>query len=197
MTAAYAMQSTFQDGRRMNVGRDRIADTMETFRNRGGRAEHQLAVALEVERVNRLVQATAQPVLTELNVTFAGWQALTALSFDGRHQLPTAKLALRVGAHPTTITRTVDKLVRAGFVERLADPSDRRVQLVTLLPAGDAVQRKIMQHFDDTQFGMRDIPLEDLQEVAGGLRGIRQQMEPQVPTSPAAEASKEPVPVDR
>lgn len=164
----------------MDVGRDRVADTMETFRKRGGNAQHQFSVALEVERVNRLIQAAAQPVLTELNVTFAGWQALTALSFDDRHQLPTAQLAGRVGSHPTTITRTVDKLVRAGYVKRIADPSDRRVQLVTLLPAGDDVQRKVMQHFDDTQFGMRDIDAVELRAVADGLHAIRQLMEPQV-----------------
>lgn len=40
-------------------------------------------------------------------------------------------------------TGTVDRLVKCGFVRRMADPSDRRVIKIRLTPAGTEVVRKI------------------------------------------------------
>jgi DNA-binding MarR family transcriptional regulator len=125
-----------------------------------------------VERINRIVQAAAQPVLAAENLTFAGWQALTALSFHPAKQLPTAKLALRVAAHPTTITRTVDKLERSKYVER-SQGSDRRVTVVTLLPAGEAAQEAVTTSLDSSEFGLGGVSADSLDELAGMLRRVR------------------------
>ena len=126
----------------MDVDRDLIEATQREFQRRGAHSHRQLAVSLEVERINRLVQAAAQPALAAQDLTFAGWQALTALSFHPAKQMATAKLALRVGAHPTTITRTVDRLERSKLVRR-RQATDRRCPGDALIPPGETAREAV------------------------------------------------------
>lgn len=47
-------------------------------------------------------------------------------------------------------TRLVDGLIRGGFVDRVADPDDRRVQLVVLTVAGrHKLDETVASHLDD------------------------------------------------
>ena len=156
----------------LDVDRDLIEATHQEFERRGVHSHRQLAVSLEVERINRLVQAAAPPALAADNLTFAGWQALTALSFHPAKQMPTAKLALRVGAHPTTITRTVDRLERSKLVRR-TQGSDRRVKVVTILAAGESAQEAVAKSMDASEFGLGGVSAESLDELAAMLRQVR------------------------
>jgi DNA-binding MarR family transcriptional regulator len=154
------------------LDRDLIEATQREFQRRGVHAHRQLAVSLEVERINRIVQAAAQPALAAQDLTFAGWQALTALSFHPAKEMPTAKLALRVAAHPTTITRTVDRLERSKYVRR-SRGNDRRVTVVTLLAAGEAAQAAVATALDDNEFGLGGVSADSLEALAGMLRQVR------------------------
>jgi len=166
----------------VDLDRDLIEATQREFQRRGVHAHRQLAVSLEVERINRIVQAAAQPALAAENLTFAGWQALTALSFHPAKEMPTAKLALRVAAHPTTITRTVDRLERSKYVRR-SQGSDRRVTVVTLLPAGEAAQEAVATALDGDEFGLGGVSDDWLDELAGMLRQVRMLVEERIATS--------------
>jgi DNA-binding MarR family transcriptional regulator len=48
------------------------------------------------------------------------------------------ELAEALELDPSTLSRTVDSLVKAGLVSRVDDPSNRRRQIVELLPPGRA-----------------------------------------------------------
>jgi DNA-binding MarR family transcriptional regulator len=57
------------------------------------------------------------------------------------HAVPGRRLAMRelgdaVVISKSGLTGVVDRMARAGLVERIADPDDRRVTLVTLTPSG-------------------------------------------------------------
>jgi DNA-binding MarR family transcriptional regulator len=54
----------------------------------------------------------------------------------------TTALALHVGVDPSTMSRHVSVLDRAGYVTRAADPDDGRAQAVSLTPAGRDVMEK-------------------------------------------------------
>lgn len=166
----------------LDLDRDLIEATQQEFERRGVHAHRQLAVSLEVERINRLVQLAAQPALAAENLTFAGWQALTALSFHAAKQMPTAKLALRVGTHPTTITRTIDRLERSKLVRR-SRGSDRRVTVVSILPAGESAQEAVATSLDSSQFGLGGVSAETLDELAAMLRQVRLLVEGRMDTS--------------
>jgi len=66
--------------------------------------------------------------------------ALGNLHADG--PLGAAELATRLGITRSSVTALVDRLERAGLVERRADPGDRRRLRITLTDAGgEAVRR--------------------------------------------------------
>lgn len=162
-----------------SLDRTPVEATSQEFQRRGFESLLPLTVALEVERIDRAVHAvvTALPALNDAKLTVAGWQALTALSFHPHKEMPTAKLALRVGIHPTTITRTIDRLERLGYVARVRPDHDRRVTTIALLRAGEEAQLSVAAALDDACFGMAEVPEELLEELVGGLRVLREKME--------------------
>ena len=56
-----------------------------------------------------------------------------------------SELAARLHVQPATITRMIQRMERAGFVERRSDPEDQRVSRVYLTEAGRAVQEDVQQ----------------------------------------------------
>ena len=71
------------------------------------------------------------------NLTRAQWRALKRLSHsEGMRQ---AELAEQLELEPIAIGRVIDRLQKAGFVERRADPNDRRAWRLHLTPRAHAV----------------------------------------------------------
>jgi DNA-binding MarR family transcriptional regulator len=58
------------------------------------------------------------------------------LEIDERENASIGELADALELDPSTLSRTADSLVRAGLVSRADDPSNRRRQILELLPAG-------------------------------------------------------------
>ena len=83
-------------------------------------------------------------VLAELELTEALgdvlWQ-LGAISLA----VPMRDLAGRLRCDPSNVTFLADRLEERGLVERRPDPSDRRVKLLALTPAGLAMRTRIVQ----------------------------------------------------
>jgi DNA-binding MarR family transcriptional regulator len=55
------------------------------------------------------------------------------------------ELAARLHVQPSTMTKMVQRMEKAGFVERRSDPDDQRVSRVYLTDAGRAVQTEVKQ----------------------------------------------------
>ncbi|WP_246430549.1 MarR family winged helix-turn-helix transcriptional regulator [Streptomyces rectiverticillatus] len=64
-------------------------------------------------------------------------QCLSLLAME-REPLSTGEVARLAGLTPGSATRLVDRLEKAGLVERHADPGDRRRALVALAPAAQS-----------------------------------------------------------
>lgn len=64
------------------------------------------------------------------------------------------ELASRHNVTPSTMSRTIDLLVRRQWVERRDDPSDRRQVILTLSSAGAAAHEAMQQHTEDALAGM-------------------------------------------
>jgi MarR family transcriptional regulator, organic hydroperoxide resistance regulator len=54
-------------------------------------------------------------------------------------------LARRLGVQPATITKMLQRMEKAGFIERRPDPDDQRVSRVYLTEAGRSVQAGVQQ----------------------------------------------------
>ncbi|MFV8053499.1 MarR family winged helix-turn-helix transcriptional regulator [Mycobacterium sp. 48b] len=91
--------------------------------------------------------AAEQPVLDAHGLSMWGYVVLIAL--DRSSVRTQAALAEAIGADKTRIIRTLDDLQQQGFIEREADPDDRRVRLLAITEEGravkDAVQRDIQR----------------------------------------------------
>jgi MarR family transcriptional regulator for hemolysin len=67
-------------------------------------------------------------------------------------------VARRLRVEAATVTRMVDILGKEGLVERTPDPNDRRVNLLSISPKGEAVLEEIFRVYDR----MRNHLLQDL-----------------------------------
>lgn len=54
------------------------------------------------------------------------------------------RLAARAGVTHQSMGQVIERLEDLGYVERVADPNDRRARLVRLTPAGRAVARRAL-----------------------------------------------------
>ena len=76
-------------------------------------------------------------------------QCHTILEIEDLGQATTVVLAKRLGLDKSTLSRTIDGLVNAGLVQRVAHPSDRRFNLLSLSSKGQEVADRINQSNDD------------------------------------------------
>jgi DNA-binding MarR family transcriptional regulator len=82
----------------------------------------------------RTRDAQLERLLRPTGVTLAHHRALTVVIRFGPCSM--SELADFSAVDRTTLTRTVDQLVGAGYVERGMSPTDRRQVLLTITPAG-------------------------------------------------------------
>ncbi|WP_247686712.1 MarR family winged helix-turn-helix transcriptional regulator [Micromonospora sp. C31] len=95
-----------------------------------------------------MVGITARTLATlDVEVTLSQYRTLVILASRG--PLRTVDLAAALHVHPSTATRTCDRLVRRDLVARHHRPTDRRVALLTLTEAGKTLVGDVMRHRSD------------------------------------------------
>ena len=83
-----------------------------------------------VSDIARLLRRGMDRRLQSLGLTQAQWRAIVHLSrSEGMTQ---ATLAESLEIQPITLTRLIDRMEAAGWVERRPDPTDRRARLIYL-----------------------------------------------------------------
>ena len=80
--------------------------------------------------------------LKHLGVGQAGWMAIAVVA---KAAAPLSQKALgdALSIEGPTVVATIDRLVTAGLVERVASATDRRIKLVMLTEAGHAMFAKV------------------------------------------------------
>lgn len=106
----------------------------------GGSAERVAALFGQVMRLQR--RASPQDWMA-LDLTMAQMKVLFVLNHEGPASV--TDLAEALGVSAPSMTGTLDRLVRAGLVERRDDPADRRRVINTLTPAGQALVERLQQ----------------------------------------------------
>jgi MarR family transcriptional regulator for hemolysin len=85
--------------------------------------------------------------LKHLNLSQAGWMAIALTAKESEPPSQT-RLAARAGVEDPTMVSTVDRLVKAGYMVRTPSPTDRRVKLLSLTPAGQEIYQSVWQEAD-------------------------------------------------
>lgn len=94
----------------------------------------------------------------ELGLTPASARAL--LQLDPDRAVPTRTLASMLGCDPSNVTSFVDRLEKAGLVERQVDSDDRRVKTLAVTRAG----REMLERMNDIR-GTDAPPLQALTQA--------------------------------
>ena len=91
--------------------------------------------------LHRLLRAYADKEAARFGITRAQWAVLAKVErSEGMKQTELAEL---LEMQPITLTRLIDKLCGAGWIERRSDATDRRVNRLYLRKAGRALLGKM------------------------------------------------------
>jgi MarR family transcriptional regulator for hemolysin len=85
--------------------------------------------------------------LRDLGISQAGWVAVAYVA-KAEAPLSQSELANQVGVEAATMVSTLDRLEKAGLVERVASETDRRVKHLKVTPAGQAIYDKVKARAD-------------------------------------------------
>ncbi|MFT3805692.1 MarR family winged helix-turn-helix transcriptional regulator [Arenimonas sp.] len=99
------------------------------------------AFGYTVADITRLFRRVFDRRAAHLDLTRAQWRALSRI--QRAQGLTQAELAEDLEMEPMAVGRVVDRLVQAGFVERRADPADRRCWRLHLTARSDDVMGKM------------------------------------------------------
>ena len=91
--------------------------------------------------VARLIRTRADARARAFGMTLAQWKILVRL--EAQPGVSQNELAALVEVEPITVARLVDRLEGRGFVERRADPSDRRIWRLHLRSAASPMLKEI------------------------------------------------------
>ena len=87
--------------------------------------------------LNSVIERAGNRTLEEHGLTLPQWLALGAVLHAGEAGLSHGQMSQRMMLSKAPVTGLVDRLARAGLVERNPDPTDRRVSRVSITKAGE------------------------------------------------------------
>lgn len=133
--------------------------------------------------VSRQMRHTFDLRARDLGVTRQQWRALLCLARTGG--ITQTELADALEVERISVGRMVDRLVENGLIKRCADPADRRVWRLQLLPAAHEIVNKLTAIGTSIQAeALADIPAEKrkelvslLEQTRDGLRRVRADLE--------------------
>ena len=101
-----------------------------------------MSAVTSVIRAQQLMLARIDAILRPFGLSFARYEMLRLLAFTRAGRMPMASAIARLQVHPTSVTNTVDRLVRDGLLVREPHPGDRRAAMLVLTGDGrDLVER--------------------------------------------------------
>lgn len=114
-----------------------------------------------------------------LGLTRVQWRALKRIHHD--EGMTQAALADVLDMEPIAVGRVIDRLQKSGFIERRADPDDRRCWRLHLMPQSiqvvDAIEAVAVSVREDSLAGIDPVELETTLKVLGQVRETLSQLD--------------------
>jgi DNA-binding MarR family transcriptional regulator len=133
---------------------------------------------ISIARTHAAITGRLQEALTAAEMPPLPWfEVLATLDRAPEQRLKMGELAEALVITRGGLTKLVDRLIKAGLLERTFCESDRRVSYATLLPAGTellAEMRPVVRGELDTAFSanLSIAQAEELREMLDRIRGI-------------------------
>jgi DNA-binding MarR family transcriptional regulator len=126
-----------------------------------------------IMRAQQILLAELDSILKPYGLTFARYEALVLLTFSRRGSMPLSKIGERLMVHPTSVTNTIDRLERQGFVRRMPNPRDGRGTLAEITDHGRETVEGATADLMAAEFGLKcydDAELLDIFDLLTALR---------------------------
>jgi DNA-binding MarR family transcriptional regulator len=150
---------------------DPIEEGRRNWREHGCGPVEQVSAATALTRGKQIAVRRTAAVLGEHDLTFPQFELLMVLA-DSAAPLGMGELGSALRLHPTTAARTVARLERARYVERVADEHDRRISRVRINAQGAEVTRAALAGLRDIRFGLEGWDGEDVDRFARAVAPI-------------------------
>ena len=124
-----------------------------------------------IRRVRGFCELKEADIRNRTGLTEAQYSFLRVMPIGG--PLRTGELCRLGGLSPSRGGRVIDEMVREGFLSRVEDPEDRRIQTLNLAQKGLAARRQILAlitRCDEILWERLSAP--DLEKVLGGLKAL-------------------------
>ncbi|GAA1924132.1 MarR family transcriptional regulator [Microbacterium aoyamense] len=132
-----------------------------------------MSVVTSIIRAQQILLARIDRALKPFGLSFARYEMLRLLAFTREGRMPMASAIARLQVHPTSVTNTVDRLVRDGFVTREPHPDDGRATLLTLTDAGRDLAERATAALNDEVFTRPGLSGEDTDELVSIIARLR------------------------
>jgi DNA-binding MarR family transcriptional regulator len=156
----------------LNLSFDPIARAGDLWERRWGRSPAMLAVT-SIMRAQAILIGELDALLRPYELTFARYEALVLLTFSGSGALPLSKIGERLMVHPTSVTNTIDRLERQGYVRRRPNPRDGRGVLAEITDSGRATVERATSDLLAADFGLGGYAPDELGTIFDVLRSLR------------------------
>jgi DNA-binding MarR family transcriptional regulator len=156
----------------LSLAFDPIARADELWRSRWGSVPSMGAIT-SIMRAQQILLGQVDAVVKPYGLTFARYEALVLLTFSKAGELPMSKIGERLMVHPTSVTNTIDRLVRSRLVEKRPNPNDGRGTLAAITERGREVVESATRDLVAADFGLSAYDDEECAEIFALLRPLR------------------------
>lgn len=124
-----------------------------------------MGAVTSIMRAQQIIMSRLNELLEPMDLTFPRYEALMLLFYSRRGELPLGKISARLQVHRASVTNVIDKLVDAGYVERVSHERDRRTVLARITPGGRTAAGEATASLNAAGFGMAPLKPRECQEL--------------------------------
>lgn len=156
----------------LSLSFDPIARADELWRQRWG-AVPAMGAITSVMRAHQILLGQVDAVVKPYGLTFARYEALVLLTFSKAGELPMSKIGERLMVHPTSVTNTIDRLVKSGYVAKRPNPDDGRGTLASITDRGREIVERATRDLMAMDFGLSAYDEQECADIFAMLRPLR------------------------
>ncbi|MFH8251349.1 MarR family winged helix-turn-helix transcriptional regulator [Microbacterium sp. B2969] len=132
-----------------------------------------MSAVTSIIRAQQLMFARIDAILRPFDLSFARFELLRLLGFTRTGRMPMASAIARLQVHPTSVSSTVDRLVRDGLVLREPHPIDGRAAMLVLTDAGRELVERATTALNTEMFEDPGLSAADTAELVGIIARFR------------------------
>src|SRR3954462_9437314 len=126
-----------------------------------------------IMRAQAILIGELDALLRPYDLTFARYEALVLLTFSRAGALPLSRIGEGLMVHPTSVTNTIDRLERQGYVKRRPNPRDGRGVLAEITESGRDTVERATRDLMTADFGLAAYGTGELEAIFEVLRSLR------------------------